>query len=165
MYLRWVQEAALAHSTAVGLDQAAYLARGEVWVVRSHQIEYLRPALEGEQLHVETRVVSMAAANSVRRTRIVRARDGTELCRASTDWVFIDLRRGRPIRITRRGKPAAVLVSEAQFQRVQGAAGRLLGDAILAWRRKYGGVGLTDEEIGGWRDRSVGSVPNLRGEE
>jgi acyl-CoA thioester hydrolase len=99
VYLRWVQEAALAHSTAVGLDQAAYLARGEVWVVRSHEIQYVRPALVGERLAVDTRVASMSAANSVRRTAITRVADGTLLCRASTDWVFVDIARGRPRRI------------------------------------------------------------------
>ena len=99
VYLRWVLEAALAHSTSVGLDQAAYLGRREVWVVRSHHIDYLRPALAGEQLEVETRVSSMAAASSLRRTRIRRASDGVELCRAATDWAFVDLERGRPKRI------------------------------------------------------------------
>ena len=99
VYLRWVLEAALAHSTSLGLDQAAYLSRREVWVVRSHEIHYLRPALAGERLEVETRVASMAAANSIRRTRIVRASDGAELCRATTDWAFLDLARGRPRRI------------------------------------------------------------------
>jgi acyl-CoA thioester hydrolase len=99
VYLRWVQEAALAHSTAVGLDQAAYLARGEVWVVRSHEIHYVRPALEGERLAVDTRVASMSAANSVRRTQITRVADSALLCRASTDWVFVDVARGRPRRI------------------------------------------------------------------
>lgn len=99
VYLRWVLEAALAHSTAAGLDQAAYLSRGEVWVVRRHEVEYLRPALAGERLAVDTRVVSMAAANSVRRTSILRISDGIEVCRASTDWVFIEVARGRPRRI------------------------------------------------------------------
>lgn len=99
VYLRWVLEAALAHSTAVGLDQAAYLSRGEVWVVRRHEVEYVRPAMAGEQLAVDTRVVSMAAANSLRRTAITRVSDGALLCRASTDWVFVDVARGRPRRI------------------------------------------------------------------
>ncbi|HWE24299.1 MAG TPA: thioesterase family protein [Myxococcales bacterium] len=99
VYLRWVLEAALAHSTAVGLDQAAYLSRGEVWVVRRHEVEYVRPAMAGEQLAVDTRVVSMGAANSVRRTAITRVSDGALLCRASTDWVFVDVARGRPRRI------------------------------------------------------------------
>ena len=99
VYLRWVLEAALAHSTAVGLDQAAYLSRGEVWVVRSHEIHYLRPALVRERLAVDTRVASMSAANSVRRTSITRVSDSALLCRASTDWVFVDVARGRPRRI------------------------------------------------------------------
>ena|SRR5438105_4472056 len=99
VYLRWVLEAALAHSTALGLDQRAYLERGEVWVVRAHQIEYVRPALVGESLAVETRVASMSAASSIRRTRIIRLSDRALLSHASTDWVFVDVARGRPRRI------------------------------------------------------------------
>lgn len=99
VYLRWVQEAAIAHSTALGFDEAAYLARGEAWVVRRHEIDYLSSALEGELLLVETRIATMAAANSVRRTQVLRAEDRAVLCRASTDWVYVDLSRGRPVRI------------------------------------------------------------------
>jgi prevent-host-death family protein len=72
---------------------------------------------------------------------------------------------GRAIRITRRGKPAAVLVSEEQFLRSQGRQVPGPGDAILAWRKKYKGVELTDSEIDGWRDRSVGRVPDFSGKE
>jgi prevent-host-death family protein len=72
---------------------------------------------------------------------------------------------GRPIRITRRGKAAAVLVSEAEFQRTHGRQKQGPGDAILAWRKRYGGVELTDVEIDGWRDRSVGRVPDFSGKE
>jgi len=97
VYLRWVQEAALAHSTALGFSEQAYLARGEVWVVRRHEIEYLRAAVAGDRLRVETRVANMKAANSVRRTEIFRNQE--LLCRAATDWVYVDLRRGRPLRI------------------------------------------------------------------
>ena len=99
VYLRWVQEAAIAHSTALGFDEAAYLARGEAWVVRRHEIDYLSSALEGELLLVETRIATMAAANSMRRTQVLRAEDRAVLCRASTDWVYVDLSRGRPVRI------------------------------------------------------------------
>jgi acyl-CoA thioester hydrolase len=99
VYLRWVQEAALAHTTAVGLSERDYLALGKVWVVRRHEIEYLRPAKQGDVLRVETRVVSMSVASSVRKTRILRGTE--ELCRAATDWVFVDLASGRPSRIPR----------------------------------------------------------------
>jgi acyl-CoA thioester hydrolase len=54
VYLRWVQEAALGHSTALGFSQSAYLARREAWVVRKHEIEYLRPAILGDRLRVES---------------------------------------------------------------------------------------------------------------
>ena len=99
VYLRWVLDAALAHSTALGLDEAAYVARGQAWVVRRHELTYLRPALEGDRLRVETRVANMSAASSVRRTRILRASDGAVLLEATTDWVYVDIPRGRPCRI------------------------------------------------------------------
>jgi len=97
VYLRWVLDAALAHSTAKGLDEAAYKARGQGWVVRRHEIDYLRAALEGDELVVETRVASIAAASSTRKTRIFR--DGELLARAATSWAYVDYRTGRPIRI------------------------------------------------------------------
>ena len=99
VYLRWVQEAALAHSTALGWAEADYLARGEAWVVRKHEIEYLRPAMPGDLLRIETRVATMSAASSVRKTRVLRERDGAILCIAATDWVYIDLARARPKRV------------------------------------------------------------------
>ena len=99
VYLRWVLEAALAHSTALGLDEAAYLARGQAWVVRRHELTYLKPALASDRLRVETRVASMSVASSLRRTRILRPADGAILLEAATDWVYIELARGRPARI------------------------------------------------------------------
>ena len=97
VYLRWVLDAALAHSTAKGLDEAAYKARGQGWVVRRHEIDYLRAAFEGDDLAVETRVASIAAASSTRKTRILR--NGEVLARAATSWAYVDFRTGRPIRI------------------------------------------------------------------
>ena len=99
VYLRWVLEAALAHSTALGLDEAAYFDRGQAWVVRRHELTYLKPALAGDRLRVETRVASMTFASSVRRTRIVRLSDGAILLEAATDWVYVELPRGRPARV------------------------------------------------------------------
>src|SRR5256885_100706 len=75
---------------------AARLARASPGV-RKHEIEYLRAAVLGDRLRIQTRVASMKVANSVRKTEIFR---GPELlCRAETDWVYVDLARARPIRI------------------------------------------------------------------
>jgi acyl-CoA thioester hydrolase len=97
VYLRWVLEAALAHSTAKGLDEAAYKARGQGWVVRRHEIDYVRTAFAGDELVVDTRVATVTAASSTRRTRIVRG--GELLARAATNWAYVDFKSGRPIRI------------------------------------------------------------------
>jgi len=69
--------------------------------------------------------------------------------------------RGRPVRITRRGKRAAVLISEAEYRRSRGGAGGGLASAIQAWRARYGGVDLTDAEVAEWREREVSRIPDL----
>lgn len=96
VYLRWVLEAAVAHSEAVGWDHARYVQAGAVFVVRRHEIDYLASAMAGDRLQVITHVDSWSAATSVRKTRIVR--DGKELARCSTTWAFLGLN-GRPRRI------------------------------------------------------------------
>jgi acyl-CoA thioester hydrolase len=99
VYLRWVQEVAIAHSCALGWDGPAYQRLGASWVMRRHEIDYVLPVLVGEQLTVSTWVDSIKGASSVRRTRMTRARDGAVVCRAATTWAFVDLARGRLTRI------------------------------------------------------------------
>lgn len=69
--------------------------------------------------------------------------------------------RGRPVRITRRGKRAAVLISETEYRRSHGVASRGLAAAIQAWRARYGGVELTDAEVSAWRDRGIAPIADL----
>ncbi len=69
------------------------------WVARRHEIVYLRPALPGDRLIVETQVAEMKKVTSTRRYRIVRVSDGELLARAETDWAFINYATGRPVRI------------------------------------------------------------------
>src|SRR5688572_12347602 len=47
-WVQWVQDAASAHSIAVGLGLPEYQAFGLLWVVRRHDIEYLGAAFEGD---------------------------------------------------------------------------------------------------------------------
>lgn len=99
VYLRWVQEVAIAHSTALGWDGAAYRRLGSSWVARRHEIDYVVPVLEGERLRLTTWVESVKGASSVRRTLMTRLADGAVVCRATTTWAFVDLARGRLIKI------------------------------------------------------------------
>ena len=98
-YVRWLQDAAIAHSAHVGLTWERYVALGGVFVVRRHEIDYLRSALRGDELEVRTHVASVMAAKSERRYEIVRLGDETVLVRALTLWGFVDTTMGRPMRI------------------------------------------------------------------
>ena len=53
-YLRWMQEIAIEHSCLQGWPMARYLEQGASWYVKSHLIEYLRPALLGEDILICT---------------------------------------------------------------------------------------------------------------
>jgi len=108
-YVRWLQDAAVAHSTAVGLGYARYVELGGVFVVRRHEIDYLRPVLRGDVLEVRTFVANVMAAKSERRYDIVRLSetgDESVIARALTVWGFVDTTTGRPVRI-----PAEVYVA------------------------------------------------------
>jgi len=98
-YVRWLQDAAVAHSEVVGLGYAAYVRLGGVFVIRRQEVDYLRSALRGDELEVRTHVSSVMAAKCQRTTEIVRANDGVVLARGLTTWGFIDVSRGRPTRI------------------------------------------------------------------
>jgi acyl-CoA thioester hydrolase len=97
VYLRWVLEAATAHSVAKGWGHAEYKALGYVWVVRRHELDYLAPVTAGQAIAAETWVDSWKAASCVRRTELVR--EGQVVARAATTWAFMSLANGRPARI------------------------------------------------------------------
>jgi acyl-CoA thioester hydrolase len=97
VYLRWVLEAATAHSVARGWGHAEYLTLGSAWVVRRHELDYLAQVMVGQSLVAETWVDSWKAASCVRKTELVR--DGKIVARAATTWAFMSLATGRPQRI------------------------------------------------------------------
>ena len=98
-YVRWIQDVAVAHSTAVGFDFEAYRKLGAFFIIRRHEIDYLRPALRGDELEVRTWVDTVMAAKCERRVEIANAGSGVVLARALTLWGFIDATTGRPTRI------------------------------------------------------------------
>ena len=99
-YLRWMEEIAIEHSSAQGWTMERYLNSGASWYVGSHFIEYLRPALLGDEITVYTWVAAMMERSSPRRTLFVRNASRRQiLARAETQWTFVDIRRGRSIPI------------------------------------------------------------------
>ena len=72
---------------------------GATWVVRSHNIEYLRPAFAGDRIEVRTWVVDIRRVRSLRRYRFIRVSDGKLLVKGETDWVFVDAKTGAPLAV------------------------------------------------------------------
>ena len=97
-YIKWMQHAAIAHSTENGWSPRRYDKLGAGWVVRSHKITYLKPALEGDAVVIRTWVANMKPATSLRRYEIMKA-TGELLATAETDWAFVNYARQRPVRI------------------------------------------------------------------
>lgn len=98
-YLRWMNRAAVDHSTAQGWPPERYLETGGGWVVRTHRIDYLLPAFTGEEIVVRTWVANFNKATSVRRYHIIRTCDNATLAKAETNWAYISLVHRVPRRI------------------------------------------------------------------
>ncbi len=95
-YLRWMQDIAIEHSSLRGWPMERYLQGGASWYVKSHFIEYLRPALLGDTLLACTWVAAMGERSSPRKTLFLRASDRVIVARAETEWIFVSLKNGRP---------------------------------------------------------------------
>ncbi len=97
VYLEWALDVAREHSGVVGYSARKYVELGAAFVVKRHEIDYHRSAVEGDEVSVETWIESWSAASSIRRTEIVVG--GKLACAVSTQWVFAALASGRPKRI------------------------------------------------------------------
>jgi acyl-CoA thioester hydrolase len=94
-YVHWMQDVAVLHSETAGCTRATR-ACGATWVIRTHRIEYSRPAFAGDRIAVLTWVVNFRKVRSLRKYRFMRVTDKTLLAEGETDWVFVDAHTGRP---------------------------------------------------------------------
>jgi acyl-CoA thioester hydrolase len=120
VYLNYLEQIAIDHAAAVGWPaERLRIETGAVFVARRHEVEYLRPALEGDVLRVRTWPEEMSGARGFRVYDITRATEPPEgridrlltpdeltpapsaevLVRARTEWAFMNVATGRPQRI------------------------------------------------------------------
>jgi acyl-CoA thioester hydrolase len=96
VYVRWIQQAAIAHwnllATAQEQEEIA-------WVVRRHEIDYHRSAVEGDRITLRTWVGMASRTTFERHTEIIRVQDGQLLAKSRTLWCPIDPRTGRIKRV------------------------------------------------------------------
>ena len=97
VYLRWIQDVATAHwkSLASAQSQAAI-----GWIVLRHEIDYKLPASFGDEIVLRTWVGQASRLKFERFTEVRRRIDNQLLSQARTLWVPIDVRTGKPIRVS-----------------------------------------------------------------
>ena len=98
IYVQWMQDIAVEHYESIGGTNPMKLL-GATWVVREHKIEYLLPAFADEEIEIRTLVENLRRVRSLRMYEFVRKSGGKVLVKGETDWVFVDVKSGRPTAI------------------------------------------------------------------
>ena len=121
-YLHYLEQAAIEHSAAAGYPLGRYREMGTLFIVRRHEVDYLRPASPGDVLEVITWAEEIRGPRAVRAYEVYRhgqaasdvgtvavpadglrppthVRTSEPLVRARTQWVYVDQVSGRPLRV------------------------------------------------------------------
>ncbi len=110
VYVRWLDETAWAHSSALGLPPATCDTGRRGMAVWRTQLNYLGAALAGDHLQVGTWIVGQDGKLRVqRRFQILRPADGRTLLQGLLHYVCIDLDSGKarrmPVEFIQRYRP------------------------------------------------------------
>jgi acyl-CoA thioester hydrolase len=97
VYLRWVQDVAVAHWRAVASPEAQ---QAIGWVVLRHEIDYKAPATLGDEIVLRTWVGKASRLTFERFTEIHRKSRRQFLSQARTLWCPINMQTGRPMRVS-----------------------------------------------------------------
>ena len=99
VYLAWTEENATRHAEAAGYGRAWSEERGGVWVIHKTEITYHRPAVYNDIVEVAVDVELIRGARGIRRTRITRSHDEELLAELWTEWAWVRLSDGLPMRV------------------------------------------------------------------
>lgn len=97
VYLRWVQDVAVAHWSATAPEEAQ---RDLFWVVMRHEIDYKRSAMRGDVIIARTWVGAASRISFERHTEILRASDRALLAKALTLWCPMSSATRRPVDVS-----------------------------------------------------------------
>jgi len=97
VYMRWVQDIAIAHWTSASTKAER---DALVWVVVRHEIDYKHPAMREDTILARTWVGSAVGQLFERRTEICRKSDKRLLASTRTLWCPISTTTGRPTRVS-----------------------------------------------------------------
>src|SRR5579875_1967451 len=97
--VRYMQEAAIEASTALGFSPEWYNQHGVGWVVRRLSVRYFTPALYGDDVTVTTWLSGLRGVRSIREYDLTLGRDGRRVARGRAEWVYMNFHSGEPTRI------------------------------------------------------------------
>lgn len=111
-YLQWFIDTAIMHSDSLGWGMQACKERNLAWVVKTHHIEYIREALQDDELIIYTWIHKLDRSRATRRYKCLRQDNGKLIAKAETLWVLVDYDTGKPRAIPEDLKEKFVLVDE-----------------------------------------------------
>jgi acyl-CoA thioester hydrolase len=116
VYVNWCEQAAWAHSAALGLDLETYRRLDRAMAITRAEYDYLQASREGDEITVGTWIVTWDGRLTMeRRFQVIRREDNITLLRGVMHFACIELSSGRPRRLPQefiRGYGPAVLASE-----------------------------------------------------
>ncbi len=118
VYVNYAEALTVEHAEASGYGRAWSEAHGGAWVVRRHEIEYLRPARMEDELELTVHVELVRGVRGVRRTTIERATDGAPVTVVRSEWVWVRVSDGRPARVPPELIEAAAPVTAVTLARL-----------------------------------------------
>lgn len=96
VYLRWVQEVAIAHWESVSGEA---LRQQYAWVVLRHEIDYYKPSFFGDTIIGYTWVGEHSGAKIIRYVSLYKEGSDKPLAETKTTWCLLDAKNKRPRRI------------------------------------------------------------------
>lgn len=96
VYQNYLEQAAIEHSEHLGLTIDLYQKLNGVFVMRRIEIDYLRPAVAGDNLELTTWLQEMRGSRAIRRYEIRKQDNDHLLVTAEALWVWVDAKTMRP---------------------------------------------------------------------
>jgi acyl-CoA thioester hydrolase len=100
VYVQWCEQAAWAHTEALGLDLAAYRSLDRAMAVIRGEYDYLAASRLGDRLAIATWITGWDRRLTMTRAfQVCREADGTTLLRGRVTFACIEISTGKPRRM------------------------------------------------------------------
>ena len=110
--VQWIQDISVEHSDLAG-GTALMRELGGAWMIHVQHVEHRNQAFLGEEIKGSTWVAAYGRLTCVRKCRFERVSDGKTIFESETEWVLVDVKRGRPMAIPEEMKALYRAPSEA----------------------------------------------------